>query len=61
VGIIVHAGLPTWLATWAASPPPVTTGVSRPTDLPLIVSALQSDLVLVLASMALNHAPAVQP
>ncbi|MBV9282298.1 MAG: hypothetical protein JOZ41_19630 [Chloroflexi bacterium] len=60
-GVIVHAGVPAWLAMWAASPSPGPAGASQATDLPSVVSALQSDLVLVLASMALNHAPAVQP
>ena len=60
-GIIMRSGVPAWLALWAASPPPAPTATPRPTEDPSVVSALQSDLVLVLASMALGHARAVQP
>jgi hypothetical protein len=60
VGVIMRSGVPAWLAVWAAAPPPAAPGLSQPTDLPSVVSAYHSDLVLVLASMALGHVPAVQ-
>lgn len=59
-GVIMRSGVPTWLTTWAPSPPPPPE-CSRSADLPSVVSALHADLVLVLASMALGHASAVHP
>jgi hypothetical protein len=60
-GMIVQAGVPAWLATWTVPPPLVAARSVPSTDLPTIVSALQPDLVLILASMVLGHVPAVQP
>jgi hypothetical protein len=60
-GVIMSSGLPAWLVLWTASPSPAPAPPPQPTDLPSVVPALPSDLVLILASMVLGHAPAVHP
>lgn len=61
VGVIMRSGVPAWLALWAAAPPPAPPGRAQLAELPSVVAALHSELVLVLASMALGHLPAVHP
>lgn len=56
-GVLLRSGLPAWLALWRDTPPPANDTVVSVLDRPTAVVTLRSELVLVLATMALGQQP----
>lgn len=59
-GVLLRSGLPAWLALWRDTPPPPNDAAVSVLDRPTTVATLRSELVLVLATMALGQQPAVR-